>query len=824
MLVYPARRQSLTGTRLHRITPPSGGGARFAGNPTTKGISMKFMSFAAVAAALTASPLSAQTNTAATGTPDPTPGVAASDDDSDVITVTARRRDEAVQDIPLAVSVIDSTALTNTGSYNIGRLVQLQPSVQFFTSNPRNSAIVIRGLGAPFGLTNDGIEQGVGLYIDQVYYSRPAAASFDLVDVDRIEVLRGPQGTLYGKNTTAGALNITTAAPSFRTQARFEITGGNYDFLQAKASVTGPITDRLAARIAFSGTSRRGTLHNVTTGADVNEQRNIGVRASLLWRATDTLDLTLSADFSRQDTECCAQAYVRVAPTLRAANRQYPALAAQFGYAPPSTDPFDRLIDADSDLQARQNFGGASLLAQWELGSGTLTSITAWRFWDWRPQNDRDFISLPITTRSANASNQRQLTQEVRYASDYDGPLNFVAGAFAYRQTINTLGIQEQGAAASGWLLAPSANATPALLDGYRQTTVIAFTNNSLALFGRGTWAITPRLTIEGGLRLNYDDKAADYSAVVSGGLANPTAAQRALQLSILAPQAYSVAFNDTNISGDGTLSWRPVDDVLIYATYAKSFKSGGVNLSGLPNDAAGNPALSAATVRPENVDHFEAGLKSQWASRRITFNLAIYRTDVHDYQATVVNGQLGVLRGYLANVDLVRVQGVEADLRVEPTERLNLYANAAFTDARYIRFPDAPPPIELTGGPQSVDISGQRLPGVSKWSAAFGGQWTVPVTANGDRRIYLGADITYRSSFSSNPTPSAYTNVDGYTISNFRLGYETDSGWNAFAWVRNAFDSNYFDFLSIQPGNSGLIVGQPGDPRTFGVTLARKF
>ena len=152
------------------------------------------------------------------------------------IVVTARRRTESVQTVPIAVSVIGGTALAETGTYNVSRLTQIQPTLQFYSTNPRNSAANIRGLGAPFGLTNDGIEQGVGIYVDQVYYSRIASATFDFTDTERIEVLRGPQGTLYGKNTTAGAINIITRKPSFTPEARVELTGGNLDFFQGKAS------------------------------------------------------------------------------------------------------------------------------------------------------------------------------------------------------------------------------------------------------------------------------------------------------------------------------------------------------------------------------------------------------------------------------------------------------------------------------------------------------------------------------------------------------------------------------------------------------------
>lgn len=165
-----------------------------------------------------------------------------------------------MQRVPIAVSVTSAETVANTGAFNVSRLTQLLPSLTLYSQNPRNTSVNIRGIGSPLGLTNDGIEQGVGVYIDQVYYNRVAATTLDFVDIQQIEVLRGPQGTLYGKNTTAGAINITTRAPSFDFEAKGEVSGGNYDFKQAKASISGPITDELAFRLSFASTTRRGTI------------------------------------------------------------------------------------------------------------------------------------------------------------------------------------------------------------------------------------------------------------------------------------------------------------------------------------------------------------------------------------------------------------------------------------------------------------------------------------------------------------------------------------------------------------------------------------
>lgn len=739
------------------------------------------------------------------------------------VLVTSRRVEERAQTVPIPIAVVSGVQLSQSGAFNVNRLKELVPSVQFYSSNPRNSSINIRGLGAPFGLTNDGIEQGVGLYIDGVFYARPAAATLDFIDIQQIEVLRGPQGTLYGKNTTAGAINVTTRRPSFSPETDFELSYGNYGFLQTKASISGPLTGKLAGRLSFSGTQRDGFLYNVATQDDLNDLNNLGVRGQLLYNATPALSILFAADYNRQRPEGYAQVVAGVAPTLRAANRQYAAIAADLGYTPPSFNAFDRLTDTDTPWRSKQNMGGVSLTAEWHIGVGDLTSITAWRYWDWDPSNDRDFLGLPITTISAGTSKQRQWTQEVRYAGSISPSLNFVVGAFAFRQKIESDPVQkqEQGAAAARFLLAPSANAsTPGLLTGYGQNIVFNLDNDSAALFGQVEWAITDRLRVIPGLRLNYDEKKASYDSQIYGGLQTTNAALIALQRSILAPQSYKVNASDTNVSGQLTVAYAFTDKYNGYATYATSFKSVGVNLGGVPTDNAGLPILSAAKVKPEDVQHIEVGLKTDPLPGVIA-NITFFRTDTEDFQTQVVNASVGVLRGYLANAKKVRVQGVEFDGSARIGDNFIVNGAAAYTEGEYVSFPDAPPPVEGTGGPQAVDISGSRLPGISKWAASFGGEYNLTGNLLGrPGEFYLGADVSYRSSFSSSPSASKYMNVDGYSLLNARLGFRTYENWDVSFWVRNLTDENYYELLSAAPGGSGLIVGLPGDPRTYGITL----
>ena len=743
------------------------------------------------------------------------------------VVVTARRVEELAQDVPIPVSVVRGDLVSDAGAFNVNRLKEMIPTVQFYSTNPRNSAINIRGLGAPFGLTNDGLEPGVGLYIDGVFYARPASATLDFLDVDQVEVLRGPQGTLFGKNTTAGAINVTTRKPSFTPGTDFELNYGSLQFVQAKASITGPITKTIAARLSFSGTQRDGTVYNVKTQDHVNNLNNLGVRGQVLFAPSDALAITVALDDTRQRPNGYTQLVAGVVPTLRAANRQYAQIAAGLNYAPPSFNSFDRKTDVDTPLRSYQDLGGASLAVDWKLGPGRLNSTTAWRYWNWDPSSDRDFIGLPVTTISAAPSRQRQWTQEVRYAEDVSRRLNFVVGAFAFRQTLDSDPVfkQEQGAAAAAFLLAPSANAsTPGLLDGYGYNQTVTYGNTSAAVFGQLQWSATDRLRVLPGLRFNYDQKDVNYDQQIYGGLQTTNAALIALQQSVLAPQAYTADVSDTNTSGQVTLAYKVAKSVNAYATYATGFKSVGLNLNGLPTDASNQPVLASATVKPEDVRNFEVGVKTE-PFRGVTANFAVYDTEIKNFQAQVTNGSVGVIRGYLANAEKVRVRGAEFDGSARVSGNLSLYAAIAYTDGKYVTFTDAPPPLEDTGGPQFEDISGSLLPGISKWATSVGGEYVHRGTLLGRPGQFFGAlDTSYRSSFSSSPSYSRYLVVEGYPLLNARIGFRWSDGWNVSVWSRNLLNRDYYDLLTAAPGNTGLYVGQPGDPRTIGVTLRMTF
>src|SRR4029453_61237 len=391
-----------------------------------------------------------------------------------------------------------------------------------------------------------------------------------------------------------------------------------------------------------------------------------------------------------------------------------------------------------------------------------------WRFWNWNPSSDRDFIGLPVTTVSAAPSTHRQWSEEVRYAGPIASRVNFVVGAFAFHQTIDSDPVfkQEQGSAAARFLLAPTANAaTPGLVDGYGYNQIVDYGNTSAAVFGQVAFALTDRLRVLPGIRFNYDHKDVNFDQQLYGGLQTTDPAWIALQLSILAPQAYTANVSDANQSGQLTLGYKLAKSVNAYATYATGFKSFGLNLNGVPTDAPRQPVISAATVKPEDTRNFEIGLKTE-PYRGVTANISAYDTEIRNFQAQVTNGSVGVIRGYLANADKARVRGAELDAGARLGPNVSLFGAGAYTDGKYVTFKDAPPPLEDTGGPQFEDISGSLLPGISKWALSLGGEGV----RNGSflrhaGQYFAAVDASYRSSFSSSATYSKYLIVPAYSL-----------------------------------------------------------
>lgn len=742
------------------------------------------------------------------------------------VVITSRRRIESAQSVPIPISVVGGPQVEATGAFNVNRLKELVPTVQLYSSNPRNTTLNIRGLGSTFGLTNDGIDPGVGFYIDGVYYARPAVATLDFIDVEQIEVLRGPQGTLFGKNTTAGAFNITTRKPSFTPGAAFEASYGNFGYIQAKASITGAIIkDKLAGRFSFSGTQRDGVIYNVATQKYTNDINNLGARAQLLFTPTDRTSITFAGDINRQRPDGYAQVIAGVVTTKRAPYRQFEQIIADLNYQLPSRNPFDRLIDHNTPWRSGNDLGGVSINLDQKIGRGTLTSTTSWRYWNWDPSNDRDFTGLPVLSLSQATSKHQNWTQEVRYAGDFNTSLSGVIGVFLIGQDLKTDPVHIEESGWAQWRFSQSTTsdkwATPGLFEGYGIKTKSRLQTFGAAVFGQLDWAITPYLHILPGIRFNYDKKEVNYDRRTYGGLETNDPDLLALKALVYSNQAFDAEVDENNFSGQLTVNYKPHRRFNAFATVSTSYKPVGVNLGGLPT-SSGKVMLELAQIKPEYVKHFEAGVKTK-PSYHSTLNAVFHYTNVDDYQTQVQSAEVGVNRGYLANAEEIRVLGVEVDYNVSVKDWLTLYANGAWTDGKYVSFTNAPVPLEETGGPSAYkDVSGGDLPGISKWAGSLGGElFTKQTRALGNTgRFFLGVDSYFRSKFSSSPSPSQYLYVPGYALLNGRIGFRAQNGLSFFVWGRNILDKNYFEQLLVAAGNAGHYAGVLGDQRTYGVTV----
>ncbi|WP_156307921.1 TonB-dependent receptor [Sphingobacterium endophyticum] len=742
----------------------------------------------------------------------------------DQIVVTSRRRKEQLQDVPIPITTINAATIDDAGAFNVNRIKELAPTVQLYSSNARNTTLNIRGLGSTYGLTNDGIDPGVGFYLDGVYLARPAATWLDFIDIEQVEVLRGPQGTLFGMNSTSGAFNVTSRTAEFTPSANFELSYGNYGFLQGKASITGPISKKLAARISFSGTQRNGTLFNTNTNRAINNMNNLGLRAQLLYKPNENIHIKVAADKSIQKPDGYGWGVAGIVQTQRADYRQFNNIIKDLGYELPYQDAFDRKVDLNTQSKADNELGGVSVNADFKIGNGTLTSTTAWRYWKWVPLNDRDYLGLPVFTISAGNSKHDQYSQEFRYSGKLNDNVDLVVGLFGIYQDLRTDPVHTEEAGSSLWRFAQNSTSelwkTPGLFDSFGIRTKYGIKTSSIAAYSQIDWAITEKLHLLPGIRYNYDKKEANYDRQTYGGLQTEDPALVALKNSVYTNQSFNTDASAGNFSGQISAQYRFKRNLNAFATYALSYKPVGINVGGLPT-SKGEVLLDLARVKPESVNHKEVGLKSS-PSKNSILNITVYQTDIKDYQTLVQTPEPGVNRGYLANAEKVSVKGIELDGSLRVGNYLRLNAAAAYTDGKYVKFTNAPVPLEEVGGAEAFkDISGGRLPGISKWSSSIGAELSQKGKLIGlEGAFFLGTDLFYRSEFSSSPSPSKYLNIDGYALLNARLGFKADNGITVSVWSRNLTNKNYYEQLLAAPGSYGQYAGIIADPRTYGLTI----
>ncbi len=732
---------------------------------------------------------------------------AANSSQLETVTVTTRRREESSQDVPTPMSVVSGQNLETQRVYRIQDLQQLVPSVNVAYMHARQSSVSIRGLGN--NPASDGLEGSVGLYIDNVYLGRPGMAVFDLMDIEQLEVLRGPQGTLFGKNTTAGVINISTRAPTFTPERSIETSVGEDGYFQTKGTISGPLNDELAGRFSAYRTRSDGDIKNEYNGHDLNGGSRDGFRAQLLFKPNEDFNLRWIGDYNEEDSSAGTRVLYNTGPTINGVNL-YSARAAAAGAT--LVNGSHRKVNLDNDQHVTVHQGGTSVEANWTLPSDfTLTSISSYRFWNFTPKND-DGLNVPASYNAGVSVEDKQYSQEFRLASPKGEFFDYVVGAYYFGSDLDNKSFAYYGPQADIW------NGTPAgalanvdsVGNGHIKT-------DSFALFAQGTWHLTERLDFTAGVRGTYEEKSAWVTRNAPVGGATVTgAAATARRGRAGAYDSGDLNQYSSSPSGLLNLSYRITDDVLGYATLSHGEKSGGVNLAVGSAPTAGADSLLIGTERANNA---ELGFKSTLWDHRLQLNANVFWTQVNAYQTNAYDDVNRVQ--YLTNAGSVRSRGVEFESTIIPLRGLTLNFNGSFNDVSYLSYKDAPCPPEISqapGAPASCDLSGHQVVGASKWIGNANGEYKWNLD-NG-LEPYVTGSYAFRSKAVGTVEDSDYGQIPSYAVVNLSTGLRGDFNqgqWDISLWLKNAFDKTYY--TTLWTGGNGGYEGLLGTPRTLGVT-----
>lgn len=745
------------------------------------------------------------------------------------VRVTARHRSERAEDVPIALNVLDGVRLEDNALRDLQGMQQAVPSLLVAVPNARYASYGIRGLGS--SAFNDGLESSVGVFLDDVYLGRAGMAVSELADIERVEVLRGPQGTLFGRNTTAGAVRVFSRAPTFEPQGSAELSYGEQGLRQYRGTFSGALVDDvLAGRLTAYDASRDGLIDNRYAGHALANQNRQGFRGQLLWTPNERFSARLIGEQGWQEEH--ASVFL---PSHY--SQQTLARAAYVGYRPLPVDPYARQVQLDQRNLVRTDHDGLSLHLDHQLDNGmTLTSISGYRDWRYRSDLDGDGGSLDVARGEAQLG-QHQFSQELRLSDSLGATLEYVVGLYYLRQHLNRQIGVGFGEDASAFFLGdrPELKAlgiTPAmipasLLSGARQAFDGEQQSDSRAAFGQFTWHATPRLAITPGLRYTQERKRAwvsrdvtnvapmgsDPVSQIGGELLRETALGKNYRERY--QRRDSIA--EQNLSGQLALTYRFDDDLLGYVSWSRGYKAGGINLDVLQPGA--QPTFGA-----ERATAYELGLKRTLWAERASLELTLYQTDVDDYQAlsnsAPVDEFAPPIRNNLINVGKVRLRGLELEGALRASERLDLLLGIAWSDARYLEFANAPcsPGLQRL----SCDRGDERLFNAPRWSASASMDYRHPLSAGW--QAYSGLQYSFRSGYLGTLEGGPGSDLPARTLTNVRLGLRQGDGrWEAELWVRNLFDKQYLTavYAQLGAGDYGVLVG---DARSAGVTLRTRY
>ena len=713
------------------------------------------------------------------------------------VVVTATKRSQNMQDVPVAVTAFSADAISEAGINNAGDLAALTPSLHTTESrSPFSTRLAIRGVGT--SQNDPSLEPSVGMFVDGVYLGRSGLGMSDLTDLERIEVLQGPQGTLYGKNTNAGAISIITKEPNLdEFEGYVELQAGTYGMTKMTVAATGPINDTLGYRVSGSVHQRDGYYEN-SAGPDLSDANDSNLQGKLLWEPTDNLRIKVGASHVTRDSNCCG------VDTLLS-DEVLAELAAQ-NLPTGGNDPYDFKISVDTPHEFNLESDAVSLHVTYDMDFGTFTSITAWNDYEYFNKSDSDQSALDIIRNYGSANAGDSISQEFRLDAELNESLEYQAGLFFYQST-TSIGDGSVGYELGDDLLTIGVQTLP-VLGGIPPSVYLPLTatagdtvagrhvwdTQTLAAFGQVTWHATDEIHVSAGLRLTDETKEADLLVVntAASSMPLPTGGSVSFVDFLAAPVDEELERDSQNVDWMLKVAHDLNEDTMVYASSATGTKSG--NFNGLTNDS------SKREFEDEHTISYELGIKSTLFDSRLRLNSALFYSKVTDFQ---IQEQTDFIGSFVSNDGEVVVSGLDISIDAMPFPILTLSGGLLYMDK-----------YEVTEGANK----GKKLPFTADVSGNIGGTVMFPMA---DGFFYMRADYVFMSEHLTGYANAGFT--DERNLVNTNIGWRTDE-LNVSVWVKNLTEDKYASSVNAPQAHSGNKAHVLGQPRTIGATLRYNF
>lgn len=733
----------------------------------------------------------------------PQQGASAESGDGDTIVVTANRRSENLQRVPASITALGGEALAEQRLQQVGDLAGAVPNLQASTAGGDGLPIFsLRGISmSDFNINQQG---PVATYFDEVYKGSFPLLPLAMYDLERVEVLRGPQGTLYGKNTTGGAINFISRKPGYDTEGYLRVGYGRFNRFDAEGAVQTALGESAAARVAFTWADGDGWFRNQLPGkADASAVRQYGIRGSLLLEPSDKVDFVLRLSTSLQNPTNFG-IYARPGPN-GVGGGVYELFGGSSYFR---TGLSDRQIESNYAERYRQRTYGASLTGNWKVADGlTVTSVTAWDYGKLFVPEDTDG-SPTVTIESDYRGKGEQFSQDLRLTSDLSGPLNFIFGGYYNREVIdggttyryfNDIDVNFDGAIDFADCLDPNSAFFIACSydNNYRQA------KRSLAFYGDFNLEMGENFILRGGLRYTHDKGTLDqFNARLLGADGTPLA-------NTVPGDPFNIdattglGFSKGMFTGKVGVDYKTDDGQLFYASFSRGYRASAFNAQ-----AFFSPT-ELGVARPETVNAYEVGFKTQFLDRRVTFNGAAFYYDYSNQQALNIDAQSIQT---LINIPKSRIFGAELELSARPVDGLRVNVGLGLLDTK-IR----------TGSLSGVSLVGNHLPNAPSVTATAGFDWDAVDTAAGKLTISANASYSAKQYFDLFNTDRIAQ--DGYMLVNGQISYRfAGDRYGVSIWGKNLFDREYHRYAVDLMSNFGFDYLHLGDPRTFGISFDAKF